>query len=110
MAKVIQYPHYLFIYKASESSQDEDGDWVASEPTLELHSRCREENNGGQLVPLAGGEYARFASLLQCPKGTDGLSPGVAVVVSNDPDGKDVRLSKVVLKSDKAQLHTRIWV
>lgn len=110
MVKIVQYPHYLFVATVTESSRDEDGNIIDGPVSYKLHSRCREENNGGQLMHIAGGQFAKYASLIQCPKGTEKIPEGVVIIVANDAECKEIRLEKPVFKSDKAQLHTRIWV
>lgn len=111
MARIIQYPHYLFVTEATEAYQDEDGNWVGGGTQLVLKTKCREETNGkGLLVQVAGGEFKLFSSLIQCPEGTSRIQEGTEIVVSDDESGNEVRIKGEVLKCDKGQLHTRLWV
>lgn len=111
MVNVRQYPHYLFVERGSESTQDANGDWSDSTAALVFVSVCREETNGkGDEIVVAGGAFRKFGALVQIPKGADTIFDGERVVVSNDSLGSDVRLSGVCLKYDEGQLHNRLWV
>ena len=107
-----QYPHYLFVLQSEEASQDEDGNWIGgSEPTPVFHSKCREEvNASGRRLEVAGGSYHVFKSVIQMPKNKGRIAEGSQIVITDDDAGDNVRLEGSVLKFDKAQLHSRLWV
>lgn len=112
MARIRQYPHYLFIETpGGESTQDANGDWIESPTTRTLLSRCREEKDGrGQEYEIGDGTFHKVTSVIQCPKSCPAVSIGSTIVVANDENCSDIRISGVVLNCDPAQLHTRIWV
>ena len=68
MAFVKQYPHFLFIEEAGESMQDANGNWTECEVSRKFISMCREESDGkGTEYQVAGGEYQKATSVIQCP-------------------------------------------
>lgn len=110
--KVIQYPHYLFsVRSGSDAAQDENGNWIVSGTANVFLSKCREETNGGgQELQVADGTYRKFSSLIQLPKGELSIEEGTSVFVSDYADGSSIRIKGTVLKVDKGQLHSRLWV
>lgn len=111
MARIRQYPHFLFVETPAESIQDENGDWTENAVTRTFVSMCREEKDGrGQEFATGGGEYHKVTSTIQCPKSCPAVAIGSRVIVANDDSCSDIRISGVVLNCDPAQLHTRIWV
>lgn len=91
--------------------QDEFGNWVSGDSRKELYSRCREETNGrGDALDTAGGKHIVFKALVQLPRGRNGVAEGTTVTVSDDKDCESIRIRGEVLKSDKGQLHTRLWL
>lgn len=111
MARVIQYPHYLFVECPGESVQDENGDWTEQKNELVYVSRCREEKDGrGTEYDVGGGVFHKVTSVIQCPKSCPEQTVGTRVVVANDESCSSVRIAGIVLNCDPAQLHTRIWV
>lgn len=111
MAIVIQYPHYLFIEIAADSVQNADGSWTECEPSRKFISMCREESDGrGTEFQVAGGEYHKATSVIQCPKGCPKVDKGTKIFVANDRECADVRISGICLNFDQAQLHSRLWV
>lgn len=108
-----QYPHYLFVESpATDSVQDEDGNWT-EETTMsrDFISMCREESDGkGTEYQVAGGDFQKSTSIIQCPKSCPVVAKGTRVFVTNDPDGNDVRISGICLNFDPAQLHSRLWL
>lgn len=111
MARVKQYPHYLFIEVADQSVQDEQGNWTTSKVSREFISMCREESDGrGAEYQVAGGEYHKATSLIQCPKTCPFVSKGAKIYVANDRNCESVRIEGVCLNFDPAQLHCRLWV
>ena len=111
MARVKQYPHFLFVETPAESVQDENGDWTESATERVFLSTCREESNGnGQEYDTGGGTYVKSTSVIQCPKSCPKVAKGALVIVANDDKCSDVRISGVCLNCDPSQLHTRIWV
>ena len=108
---VKQYPHFLFIEEATESIQDADGNWMESTVSRKFLSKCREESDGkGTEFQVAGGEYHKAISVIQCPKGCPKVTKGARVFVANDPGCADVRIEGICLNFDPAQLHSRLWV
>ena len=114
------FPHYLFLCTSSFSSQQADGTWSESTPSLSFVCRCREEaNSKGQEVPIANtlyhhvqsanASFRRFASVVYLPKGTLKIPIGTTIMVCNDAQGTEVRLQANVQKYDQGQLHCRLW-
>ncbi len=94
-----------------ESTQDSTGAWVEASTSSRVLSECREETNGkGVEIPIAGGEFRRFSSLILLPKNCPIVKEGTQVSVSNDREGKEIRIRGEVLKFDKGQLHNRLWL
>jgi len=109
--RVKQYPHYLFIEEAGESVQDEQGNWTECKVSRKFISMCREETDGkGTEYQVAGGEYQKATSVIQCPKNCPVVSRGTKAIVANDQECTDIRISGICLNFDPAQLHSRLWV
>ncbi len=106
-----QYPHYLFQVVASESTQDENGNFTNSEISLVFVGRCREETAGkGAELHTGGGTFMKYSSLIQLPRGTSYIKEGAEVLVCNDREGESIRIKGSVLKFDQGQLHSRLWL
>ena len=111
MAKIVQYPHYLFIVESSESTQDEQGYWTESESSRKYLSLCREESDGrGTEFQVAGGKTYKATSVIQLPKSCPTVSKGAKVIIANDIDCSDIRITGICLNFDAAQLHSRLWL
>lgn len=112
MARIKQYPHYLFVETPSgESTQDANGDWVENSTTRTLLSSCREEKDGrGQEFKAGDGTFHKTTSVIQCPKSCPTVAIGSRVIIANDVDCTNERLSGVVLNCESAQMHVRLWV
>lgn len=111
MARIKQYPHYLFSLQTTETQRDEDGNWIPGTTEFVLVGRCREETTGkGSQIQTAGGVFTLYSSLVQLPKGTKRIPEGVEVIVSDDTGRESIRIQGEVLKFDKGQLHSRLWV
>lgn len=111
MALVKQYPHYLFIEVATESTQDSQGNWTECEVSRKFISMCREESDGkGTEYQVAGGDYQKATSVIQCPKSCPFVGKGTRVIVANDKDCTDIRIDGICLNFDPAQLHSRLWL
>lgn len=111
MAMLKQYPHYLFIEDAGDSLQDSNGNWTESNMSRNFISMCRAEADGrGTEYQVAGGEYIKATSVIQCPKNCPKVEKGQKVIVANDLDCTDVVISGICLNYDGAQLHSRLWV
>ena len=117
----MKYPHYLFVMTTTASQRRTDGTWTETTVVPVLLCRCREEvNSKGQEVPLANSLYHhvqkgnasfhRFASVIYFPQGVTPLPVGAQILVSDDPEGKEVRLIGSVQKCDIGQFHSRLWV
>ena len=108
---VKQYSHYLFAVMAEPSVQQENGRWSDEVQKVTFLSMCREETDGrGAEVQTADGTYRKYSSLIQIPKGDLVVKEGTSVFVSDSRDGSNIRISGIVLKFDKGQLHSRLWV
>lgn len=111
MAYVKQYPHYLFIEVADASVQDSQGNWTECEPSRKFISMCREESDGkGTEYQVAGGEYQKATSVIQCPKTCPRVNKGTRVIIANDFNCMDIRIAGICLNFDPSQLHSRLWV
>ena len=111
MARVVQYPHYLFALETTDDHRDEDGNWIPGTTEMVFIGKCREETNGkGSQIQLAGGTFHVYSSLIQLPKGTRKIAEGTKIAVTDDQNGEDVRIEGDVLKFDPGQLHSRLWL
>ena len=111
MARVKQYPHYLFVETPAESVKDENGDYSNSNVGHEFLSMCREETAGrGDEYDSGNGTFIKATAVIQCPKTCPAIAKGATIIVANDAECTDVRISGKVLNCDKAQLHTRVWL
>lgn len=118
MVQIIQYPHYLFVDLGGEALQTAEGDWAVSGQSapLRLLSVCREETAGrggqgsGVEIRSSGGVYHQTSALIQLPTSCPNVTEGTLVVVSDDAEGRSIRIEGVVLKFDRGQLHCRLWV
>ncbi len=108
---IIQYPHYLFVENASDSYQDEHGNWVESVQSQQFISMCREESGGkSSEYQVAGGNYIKATSTIQLPKNCPNVESGQRIIVANDIECTDIRISGICLNFDRTQLHSRLWV
>ena len=110
MASVKQYPHFIFLVTPAQSEQNEDGDFVAGTPTNTLLSKCREETDGRGTEIQVGGIAHKVTSLIQLPKDCPDVSLGAKIIVANDADCSDVRITGVCLNFKRDQLHCRLWL
>ena len=111
MANVKQYPHFLFIEETPESVQDAEGNWIESESSRKFLSRCREESDGRSTeYQVAGGKSYKATSVIQLPKSCQKVNKGARVIIANDIDCSDIRISGICLNFDAAQLHSRLWL
>jgi hypothetical protein len=107
-----QYPHFLFMKKVAESTQDDSGNWSTESESWVLHSICREQTNGkGSLVNGQDGKAIVFSSLIHLPLTAIRLSEGTEVLVSEtDISTGTTRIKGQILKYDVGQLHNRLWL
>ena len=111
MAKIVQYPHFLFIEETPDAVQDEQGYWSESESSRKFLSRCREESDGRSTeYQVAGGKSYKATSVIQLPKYCPKVNKGARVIIANDIDCSDIRISGICLNFDAAQLHSRLWL
>ena len=128
MVNFRQYPHFLYIYRASEAQQNENGSYMeGAEGGWELYSICREEPNGkGSTIQVADSQALVFAALVQLPAGLDKIPEGTKVAVTafsvqpemlNSPEWRKhsaatglLRICGTVAKYDRGQLHNRCWL
>lgn len=108
MAK--QYPHILYsVQIASDSARDDDGNWIEGSPSETELSICREVTDGkGKEIVSGDGTCHVYASIIFLPLSSPEVTEGTEVFVKDDA-GK-TRIKGKVLKFDKGQFHSRLWV
>ena len=109
---VRQYPYHLFVYRVSESTQDNEGNWSTPVERWEKVSICREETNGaGRTINGPDGNAIVFSAMIYTPKGIAKIAEGTQVLVS-ETDSADgpCRIKGTILKHDVGQLHGRLWL
>lgn len=116
---VEQYPHYVYVkHLAGESFQDDDGNWTTTGPTWTLLCKGREETNGaGRQINGTDGKARIFSSVVYMPKGTQRITEGTEIFVSESNSesivGSEIgpiRVMGTVMKFDSNQLNARLWV
>lgn len=111
MAKITQYPHHLFMEAiAVDSYQDENGNWMESESSLQSLGSCREESGSNTEYQVANGQYHKSSATIYCPKDCPTIPIGAKVFVANDAECRDVRITGECLKFEASQFHCRLWV
>ena len=110
MAFVKQYPHFMFVVASETSTQDENGDFPVNTPANTFVSRCREETDGRGSEIQVGGMMHKVTSLIQLPKDCPDVQLGDNVIVANDAECSDVRITGVCLNFKRDQLHCRLWL
>lgn len=109
--RVKQYPHFLFIEEATDSIQDENGNWTESIQSRKLISTCRSESDGkGAQLQVGGGDFSHVTATIFCPKSCPVVPNGTKIYVADDPECANVRITGICLNFDKTQLHSRLWV
>lgn len=105
---VRQYPYTLELLQKTKSVFDEStASWIESTEEWVEVSKCRDETGGGGKVTTQDGEIYSFSSIVQLPKGTDGIKSGDRIRVIQ---GGNVRFEASVVRFSKDQLHSRLWV
>ncbi|MBN8821276.1 MULTISPECIES: hypothetical protein [unclassified Spirosoma] len=104
-----QYPYTLQVLSiASESQQDNNGNYSGSAQDWETVSSCRDEaNSGGRQVTLTDGSAYVFDSTIQLPLSCPDLQAGQSVQVL---DGVTVRVVGTIRQFRREQMHCRAWV
>lgn len=128
MVGLRQYPHFLYIYRAAQAQQNENGSFEAgTQESWELFSICREEPNGkGATIQVADSQALVFAALVQLPAGLEQIPEGTKVAVTafqvqpemlRDEGWRAestrtglLRITGTVAKYDRGQLHNRCWL
>lgn len=108
----LQYPHYLYKVEASsDSTRDDDGNWVAGSATPVLVSICREEKAGkGNEIQGADGKKHVYNALICAPLSCADIAFGTEIFVKASETATEERIRGSVKLFDRGQLHSRIWV
>jgi len=104
---VKQYPHNLYVTIAGQSSTDEDGNIIQSEPTECDPVDCRAEyNSGGKFITTDGSAYAyHFAVYMSTSAPV--IPEGTTIRINSG----DTQIFKGQVKShSRGQLNYRLWV
>lgn len=105
---VTQYPYTLEEYQVADAVLGTTGDWSQPDATWVAVSVCRDEGNGGgRLVKLTDGTAIVYSALIQLPKTCPDIPTGARVRVLHETE---TRLEGTVLRFQKDQLHSRLWV
>jgi hypothetical protein len=109
---VKQYPHVLYTSEVpAESSQDAGGNYSSQVIALEKISECREETDGrGREVMGADQKLHVYTSVIFLPASCPDVSYGTVVEVRNRETDTAYRIKGGVIKFDRGQLHSRIWL
>lgn len=109
---VVQYPYYLFLVNATDSEQDENGNFASSDNSKEFLCRCRDEaNSSGNQLKTAYGEYILYSSIVYIPQAFNGaIQEGSQIVVATDEECTNIRIEGEVKRFYRGQLNRRIWV
>lgn len=103
--------HYLFVRDIIVSKDDETGETVEVDNGLKFIGKCREQVNGsGRLIAGVDGSMITFNSVVHLDKNVSPIEVGKEVVISNDSEGKDIRIKGIVLRFTQGLLHNRLWV
>lgn len=103
--------HYLFVRDILVSKDDETGETVEVDNGLKFIGKCREQVNGsGRLIAGVDGSMITFNSVIHLEKNVSPIEVDKEIVISNDSEGKDIRIKGIVLRFTQGLLHNRLWV
>lgn len=122
-----QYNHFLYVLDSDEGVYDEEGLLMGSASSWTFWAMCREETNGsGSYIYAAGKGNYQYSALIQMPVGTQYITDGTEVIVSNreleaeEIDSRDkiadlirkgvLRIAAASSKFDVGRLHCRMWL
>lgn len=104
-----QYPYNLEIQKITESEYiPETGEYSKGGEEWVFVAKCRDEAGTGRKITTPDGESYMYGTLVQLPKGTDGIKPGDKIRVVDECG--EIIFTGSVAKFKKNQLHSRLWV
>ncbi|WP_276679742.1 hypothetical protein [Empedobacter brevis] len=107
----IGHDHYLFVVDNSLIYDEETGEMIPYENGIKFISMCREQvNSSGKIIAGTDGITIAFNSLVHLDKSVLSIDLGKTIIVSNDSEGKDVRIKGSVLRFTQGLLHNRLWV
>lgn len=107
----IGHNHYLFIEDNSLIYDEETGEMIPNENGIKFISMCREQvNSSGKVIAGTDGITISFNSVIHLEKTILPIDLGKTIIVSNDLEGKDVRIKGAVLRFTEGLLHNRLWV
>ncbi|MFV0149751.1 hypothetical protein OBJ95_05955 [Empedobacter falsenii] len=107
----IGHDHYLFIEDNSLIYDEETGEMIPNENGIKFVSMCREQvNSSGKVIAGTDGITIAFNSVIHLDKSVLPIDLGKTIIVSNDSEGKDVRIKGSVLRFTEGLLHNRLWV
>jgi hypothetical protein len=104
---VTQYPHTVTISSVSESTQDENGNYVPGTPsTFEFNGRF-ETNKAGNFLTAANGEQVVFSGIIYARYSTPNVPLGTGIEVM---DGSSPVAKGKAVQFSRGQLNVRIWM
>lgn len=106
---MVRYPHVLQGAAGTVAVQDENGYYPAEE-TLQWQtlSLCRSEVNGsGNKVSGVDGSDTVYSSMVFLPLSAPNVAAGTVVRIMQD--GAE-RIKGQVLRHERLQMHSRIWL
>lgn len=107
----VGHAHYLFVEENSLIYDEETGEMIPNENGIKLISMCREQvNSSGKVISGTDGITIAFNSIIHLDKSVLPIELGKTIIVSNDSEGKDVRIKGSVLRFTEGILHNRLWV
>jgi len=104
---VKQYPHQLKVFNTPDATQDENGNFSNSVPTLMQTVECRAEVNGGGKFTTVDGEAYSFQFAVFMPLSSPDLAVGGFVQIKS---GESELFSGEVKRFSRGQLNCRLWV
>lgn len=108
---VVQYPNKILIHsKTSNSTQNEQGDWVVPQEEVpapvELPCRIELRSSAGYITSTDG-KLIEFQSIIYLPLPMPDVSIDQTISVKN---GEVIRFVGTVKQFSKGQLNARIWI
>ncbi|WP_114752295.1 hypothetical protein [Pleomorphovibrio marinus] len=109
---VRRYPHTIRfqLSPTGEPAQDENGNWIVPQPGDQVIQNCRYQPNirAEYMVNEEDGSRVEFSYAVFLPKKSK--LPKVGDQVTLRRDGGVIVFQGTCKRSDKNQLHSRVWV